>query len=87
MFMMKRLEAFCVHDEETGDFCVHDEETGDFLCSGELGDFLINDHVNNSYLSSFNFLPKEQQTAEFLDKVIHYHQQYMYVQTAVCVTR
>ena len=33
MFMMKRLEAFCVHDEETGDFCVHDEETGDFLCS------------------------------------------------------
>ncbi|XP_070173491.1 FERM, ARHGEF and pleckstrin domain-containing protein 2-like [Littorina saxatilis] len=48
-----------------------------YIVQGDIGDFLVDEYTNISYLSSFEFLPKGQQTVEFLQKVMDYHRQHV----------
>lgn len=45
--------------------------------AAEIGDFLVDEYVDISYLSSFDFLPKGQQTVDMLHKVMDYHRQHV----------
>ena len=47
------------------------------LCAAEIGDFLVDEYVDISYLSSFDFLPKGQQTVDMLHKIMDYHRQHV----------
>lgn len=47
--------------------------------AGEIGDFLVDEYRDISYLSSFKFVPQRQQTVEMLQKVMEYHRQHVYV--------
>nr|KAG5686204.1 hypothetical protein BaRGS_008706 [Batillaria attramentaria] len=48
-----------------------------YIVQGEIGDFLVDEYLDYSYLSSFKFLPQRQQTPEMLQKVMDYHRQHV----------
>ncbi|XP_076454234.1 uncharacterized protein LOC143289188 isoform X2 [Babylonia areolata] len=48
-----------------------------YIVQGEIGDFLVDEYVDVSYLMTFEFLPKGQQTTEMLLKVMDYHRQHV----------
>ncbi|XP_025079933.1 FERM, ARHGEF and pleckstrin domain-containing protein 2-like isoform X2 [Pomacea canaliculata] len=48
-----------------------------YIVQGEIGDFLVDEYRDISYLSSFKFVPQRQQTVEMLQKVMEYHRQHV----------
>ncbi|KAL8625590.1 hypothetical protein ACOMHN_014678 [Nucella lapillus] len=48
-----------------------------YIVQGEIGDFLVDEYLDTSYLNGFEFVPRGQQTPEMLHKVMDYHRQHV----------
>ena len=48
-----------------------------YIVQGEIGDFIIDEYVDISYLQPFDFVPRGLQTVELLHKIMDYHRQHM----------